>query len=256
MDRIKEHLLVILAFMLSTMVAAQSRFVNDARDGMNKGLAKELKGTVLVVPVFLSEKETFPRPIISDFCDSLKLAQDWIQEQAALFEVGLAFKEFDWRSSPICVKIPRGISSNKAPFSSISPTRFSRICDSLSEVHLANNLVLIFVLDGVGRRHTLGVKGELNLEYTLLSWKSSSGLPDLQPSIIAHEILHQFGAIDLYYEREMSENKQLIMDLFPNEIMLWPGDLQTMTLSPITIYLIGWREFLNTEFINFLDMDG
>lgn len=61
-----------------------------------------------------------------------------------------------------------------------------------------------------------------------------------QASIIAHEMLHLFGAEDFYAS---ASRKQLARALYPSDIMLGANyDVRTNTLGKATAFYIGWTD--------------
>lgn len=77
------------------------------------------------------------------------------------------------------------------------------------------------------------------------------------PAVYAHEILHQFGAIDLYEESPdfSPENIEYVARTYPDDIMY--GDYVengepdyeriNLRISPVTAYYLGWLEELPPE---------
>ena len=61
---------------------------------------------------------------------------------------------------------------------------------------------------------------------------------------IEHELLHQFGAVDLYYPKEVVEIAKLFL---PKSIMN-----DGYEIDPLTEYLIGWKESLSYNAALFL----
>ena len=67
---------------------------------------------------------------------------------------------------------------------------------------------------------------------------------EICPASIAHEILHIYGAWDLYQTFEVSkEQADKAGELFPNDIMhktAW--DIDELNISPFTAWRIGWTD--------------
>ncbi len=78
------------------------------------------------------------------------------------------------------------------------------------------------------------------------------------PYVIAHELLHLYGAIDLYYESSdepqydaMKADKSIIVGTyFPNDIMFTHNEPNE--ISDLTAYLIGWEETVPIKYTYFL----
>lgn len=70
---------------------------------------------------------------------------------------------------------------------------------------------------------------------------------------IAHEVLHLFGAIDLYYPNDGEDiRKQIIMQYFPFELMHYvPYYADDSTISVFTAFRVGWRNTLPDQLMMF-----
>ena len=69
------------------------------------------------------------------------------------------------------------------------------------------------------------------------------------PSVLAHELLHLFGAVDLYEPHVDTEDAAKVEELFPTELMRFePTDIFQAEISSLTAYLIGWTKVLPNEY--------
>ena len=69
---------------------------------------------------------------------------------------------------------------------------------------------------------------------------SQNGPNGCQASIVAHEMLHLFGAEDFY---SSASRKSLAKVHYPNDIMLSAAyDIKTNTIDPVTAFYIGWTD--------------
>jgi len=70
---------------------------------------------------------------------------------------------------------------------------------------------------------------------------------------IAHEILHLFGAADLYYPHDGEDiRKEIIMQYFPFELMHFvPFHTDDATISAFTAFRVGWRNTLPDQLLMF-----
>lgn len=87
----------------------------------------------------------------------------------------------------------------------------------------------------VGRNHP---------EWSMVSYQKSFGELDVVHTIV-HELLHQFGAIDLYYPEEIT----VAGEKFLGKSIMNCG----MDIDDLTRMLIGWRTDLTDNAINFLE---
>lgn len=83
-------------------------------------------------------------------------------------------------------------------------------------------------------------------EYAIVSYK--------EPTVIAHEFLHLFGALDLYItpydnSKKAAKKKAFAMKEFPNEIMAFTyRGLDSLNIGKFTEYLIGWDRELDPHY--------
>lgn len=70
------------------------------------------------------------------------------------------------------------------------------------------------------------------------------------PCAVAHELLHQFGAIDLYYPDDPTEERlNYTKMLFPDDIMYRVDpDLNALHIGAVTAHMIGWLEHLPEQY--------
>lgn len=69
------------------------------------------------------------------------------------------------------------------------------------------------------------------------------------PYTYAHEILHLFGAKDLYVPNVAEEKEQKFRNLFPNDVMNHGNDdLELLSVSPYTAWRVGWTNVLDEKY--------
>lgn len=104
------------------------------------------------------------------------------------------------------------------------------------------NVAMMFFVNGYYENHpsiTLYSNSNEHVEYSIITSKHSS--------VIAHEFLHLFGALDLYPNYAFPNfNYSEINKAFPNEIMnIQHNEIEKLMISPITSYFIGWQDTLD-----------
>jgi hypothetical protein len=82
-----------------------------------------------------------------------------------------------------------------------------------------------------------------DVEFAVLSYK--------YPSVIAHNILHLFGAADLFetpYRRNQKKIEEL-QQVYPDDIMtnVYGRDLHKLDIGDYTQYLIGWKDEISPK---------
>jgi hypothetical protein len=122
--------------------------------------------------------------------------------------------------------------------------------ESVQELNLAlrdkfqnENVAIMFFVNGYYENHpSLSFNTNTTtqkVEYSIITNKN--------PSVIAHEFLHLFGAVDLYQNMNYPNfNYAEINENYPNEIMnIQYKDINHLMISPITAYFIGWQDSLD-----------
>lgn len=259
--------------------------------GVNNNVCKKLSGEIVVYAIFVDTKYTSPwtKYDIYSTIDSIKRATNWLENKAQKNGVSLKIK-LDYhqnnRAIPIVKNLPEkslhktlitlpisyGIKrtdrwANKlaseagksfpADTSSIIRTKIKitdreRLIAKLRDIHKTDNVALVYLINNYyinDLSAAIHINSQTdNTEYAIVSYKS--------PSVIAHELLHLFGAIDLYLgpwdsNRKVRRKKVWAMKEFPNEIMAFAyRNIDSLEISDLTKYLIGWQNSLNEDLSN------
>ncbi len=231
---------------------AQIRPINDYRF---RGSAKELKGKVYVLTVFVGTNySSFPKSTKDSYYSSLYAAQDWIAEQAKSYGILVSFDGgmFGYENTIIVDDIPQGVNSGYNPFldkvfQKIGYEDANGFCRWLSQNGYSNGCAMI-VMNRDGQSFSYPYCLELEQYYgnphLEASFISHDDTGYYLPATLAHEMLHLYGAWDLYADNEFAntvEQEELAERLFPNSIMLHVRyDLSSLVIDDLTAWLIGW----------------
>mgnify|MGYP006160819293 CR=1 FL=1 len=121
-----------------------------------------------------------------------------------------------------------------------------RMIAKLRNVYETDNIAVMYFINNYFENEislALHTGSNSKTEYCIVSTK--------QPSVIAHEFLHLFGAIDLYispFDRKLRHKakKRKAMKRYPKEVMAFTYKrLDSLEISPLTQYLIGWENKLS-----------
>ena len=113
----------------------------------------------------------------------------------------------------------------------------------LKETHEAEGAALLVFINNPSVSYAIVFDGTDNPKESVIMFSKEA------PAVYAHEIMHLFGAHDLYEEAEFtSEVCTYVRETYPLEIMYRVTDVQgnsyedeiVNTLSPITAYHLGW----------------
>lgn len=228
----------------------------------NIGSAKKLKGKIYVLEIWLaSSNNPWNNSNMTSMRRKVVDAVRWLENLTrkygsdAVFEVGSFFGPDNrgivvdelpmsyndcWDFSSLLISV-----LNKLGY--VNETHFyNRICS----IYNADNLAVLFIINGDGRSsasqfsvgHLNGYRSKF-LE-TAFIFVSNNNIPT-ESQCIAHEILHLFGAWDMYKGQASDQAAMWAKYNYPNEIMLQVlSPLEELVVSPLTAWLTG----LSTEY--------
>lgn len=124
-----------------------------------------------------------------------------------------------------------------------------RLLARLRDIYKTDNVALMYFVNNYYSDEisvTFDATSSDNPEFSIVSFKN--------PSVIAHEFLHLFGAWDLYItpfdsHKETIRRKKQAMELFPDEIMAFAyRNIDSLNISQFTRYTIGWDNALEPKY--------
>ena len=254
---------------------------------INNNVCKKLIGNTVLYAVFVDSKYTNPwtQYDISSTLDSIRKATAWIEKQASINGIALSIDVDYYQDEkaiiPIEANLPRktlyaslvtstGVNTRNVDRwadkigkealkmfgpdtatrtkTKIRPKDRERLIARLRDMHKTDNVALIYFINNYYTDEVsvaLHASADHDPEYAVVSFK--------YPSVIAHEFLHLFGALDLYIspfdtKRKARKRKEFVKKEFPNEIMAFSyRNLDSLSISPLTEYLISWDKELSKE---------
>jgi hypothetical protein len=230
------------------------------------GSAGALKGGVYVLKCFVSEPgNEFSKREKTDMANKCNEALDWLKEQARSYNVSVKFDggTFGLEEDIKLEDISRGPGlgdgddaddgdSASMVFRTLKkigyPTSLAFHSWAMDNTDCENALVLIFV-KGRGKAYAIPYTSEsldrelYFVEGAVLYEKQRNGVGQA-PSQIAHEILHLFGAWDLYETAHQTKlNETVAKETFPDSVMCRVAhDINSLEVDPLTAWLIGWND--------------
>jgi hypothetical protein len=261
----------------------------DYREAKFKNVCKDFRNDVLLYFIFVDSKETAPWTEfdIKSTIDSMAMARRWLMEQAARNNIPLNIKtdyfigkEFSTinRSLPYGTVQKTAVTPNfKKGLQNIndwadqiarktgstfnltqkdgipevkSPRNKERLIAYLRDEYKVESVALLFFVNNYYRTDIslpVNTMTDEDIEFAIVSYK--------YPSEIAHNVLHLYGAADIYptiFRRNEKKAKEL-ESMFPNEIMRDPyaKNIRDMDISDYTKYLIGWDSNYKQEYSDY-----
>jgi hypothetical protein len=258
----------------------------DYSKGINNNVCKVLNDNVLLYFIFVDSKETSPWTEfdIRSTIDSITVAIRWLELQARQngislniisdYYIGEAYstikKALPMGSVIKSISEPnfkRGLETLNMWADNIArkagtsfnimekdgipeiknPKNKERLVAFLRDTKQVESVALLYMINNYFRNDISISVNTLNthdVEFAIVSYK--------YPSIIAQNILHLFGAADLYKtEYRRNEKKILIAGrYFPDDIMqdVYGKSISNLKIGEFTKYLIGWNKKLEPEY--------
>ena len=235
------------------------------------GLAKTLRGSICVCTFFVSEKNWKNDQYHKLYKKNLEIAEKWLAKEAKKYGSTITFENiFPLEDTAVTID-----KVYKNGIGETDPDRYGSFLKVLKSMGLTvkefkkklryetqcENIVTNFIIDSEGRSYcSIDYVGSSPDDYRDYTWifKSSWGHA-ISPGVIAHEMLHAFGAFDMYarnnYRKEQSDAAK---KYYPYDIMCTSLDnyskIDKCYVSPITAWKIGIGE--KSKALEFYVPDG
>jgi hypothetical protein len=221
------------------------------------GSAFHLSGNVYTLSCFVSgpDDEWTNSEKLAVF-DKLNEATAWIKNQAKKYNITVNFEggSYGFEKDIKLEKIERGIASGKEKTDWVDTVLrnigYSRTIDLYNWVKantICENVQIIIFVKGFGNGYAVAFAERYNkelyfVEGAILYENHWNGV-GLLSSSIAHEILHLYGAWDLYKTFEQTQDREdKARELFPDSIMLRVSyNIDDLYVDEVTAWLVGWN---------------
>jgi hypothetical protein len=245
----------------AAVTAVSLPFGKSYQDDERMGTADTLTGNVYTLAIFISTpKDPWKYEDKLKAYQRQREAQDWLVAQAEEYDVELSFQggNYGLYNGDISVPyIPVSDRDGKGMYTDWGAYLLKKIgykspvdlWTSIKKKTGCDNLQVIIYSNTTGVSYAMAYKPKLNtdkyfVEVSFLHRYSTSGGVDLNPSKIAHEMLHLYGAWDLYnsykHERDVASKAK---EHFPNDIMYRSSnDLNDLEVDELTAWRIGWND--------------
>lgn len=224
-----------------------------------QGSAKSLTGLVYPLIVFLSEVG-YPWTSLQKQ-NILRLrgeAEHWICDQSRIYNSHLAFHRggiFGYEKDIVVDYIPNATGTKNEYIDWVAYLLQKIGWDPLNlnskllKESGATHLHVEIYANEIGRSYAIAFcqgsdRQKYFMEGTILYRQDQNG-SELISAYIAHEILHLYGAWDLYHNFDVTKDQAMhALRLFPNDIMARTDtSIDKLSISPLTAWRIGWTEF-------------
>ncbi len=214
----------------------------------NSGSAKRLRGACTVLNIYVTAPNSVWTPgEKSIVAERVNAACDYLKAQGTLWGVtDLSFTLLD-------SELSFGKDVPASDYGEAWVTELAAEHGSLEEItkslYSGDNSVILLHVNASGRSFSAPYKknrGEY-YEYSLM-YHSDFGTYRACAATYAHELLHAFGAVDLYSETLTEYGEALAGLYFENDIMRSvPDNLAYAKVGALTAKLVGWTDILHGQ---------
>ena len=245
--------LLVVWFAFAAHLASAAPLENRAA-----GSATTLEGSVYAISVFVSTPDAPWDDAAKDrMLARQEIAESWLVRQATEYDVALSFDHGTLgRTSDIVLKhIVQGYGSGDEPVDVVSRILRQAGYSNPSALHgwaarykQCDHVVVLLYANLTGIGYSMAFAPEMDhdlyfLEGTML-YRAYPGGSEMAAASIAHEILHLFGAWDLYETFEQTEDRaRKATQLFTDDIMRRTSyDIEELEVGGLTAWRVGWHD--------------
>ncbi len=220
---------------------------------------QSLIGEVYLFSLFIdTEEEDWEEEEINYYYTQLLESEAWLTDQATYYDQVLSFENdyfIDNKQQIYLNDIRRGQSAKRTVNKALVELGYDDFEDFLEKTNFdfsKNRLKMVFFVKKKDRSHAINYFSNKDLDIAIVYCKSTYGRMT-NHHVISHEILHQFGAWDLYNgESQSAEFAEKAIKLYPNSIMInvW-RNRDNLEVDELTAWRIGWHYDYQEAFAQF-----
>jgi len=252
----------------------------QARDYEFVGSADDLQGKVLVVTIFLNDSSSYwTYEEENAVKDRIEIAGNFIEDSASYYGKTVDVISDEGNNADLSYEFE--YSGTVSDFDTLDENALDPYQESLLDAissgipseqliqkYNAGSIAYVGVVNKNGRSYAYPYDEDYGADYynecCCLFFTDETYGDEEPPAVYAHEIMHLFGAEDLYegtdatYNELSSGQYDYIVNNYPNEIMYTTYDENGYSVqgrvsnevSDITAYYLGWIDTLPTGFLD------
>jgi hypothetical protein len=232
----------------------------------NNGSASKLIGRCYLLNIFLKDKfSSWSFEEKNIVVENLALITDFIKNNSIKYNINLTIiqgnfgyeKDIQYRGV-IPVNMFENPQWTEDIFKLIGFSSGNDAINQIKNKFKADQVVIILHINKMGRSYNLTYYNGIDLNYyaerVIMFCKYEDRRPTASASYV-HEILHSFGAGELYFPYDSSDmRKRLAQEYFPDDIMFRVDyEINDLMIGEYTAYRIGWIHILDQKYQVFED---
>lgn len=232
----------------------EEEVLGNPRSSYGLGSAEYLKGRNILVSLFVTTPESgWSEEEQGEILAQIKKATTYIEEQANTYQVETEFLYDFIQFTDLKVEAQTDFLINEETDfldrldEEIALWQEKKLSyEVLQDKYEADGIAAMIFVKNPGISYAIVYDGTDSEKETMILFAENYYQPGEKETATAyaHEILHVFGAHDLYEEAEFTaEVSEYVSRMYPDEIMYTvtqSGEKINSTLSPITAYHLGW----------------
>ncbi|MCE5279845.1 MAG: hypothetical protein ABFD92_03475 [Planctomycetaceae bacterium] len=228
----------------------------------NQGSAAVLRGRVCIYNIFVSDAESaWSKDKENQVSRRMAEALEFLGDHAADYKVSVEFVQVSVKADSKTL-VPTDMFQRRGWLAQAIKTAAGMdpndLVLSLKKQHRAEQVAVVVHVNKSGTSYNLSWSGLVQPPHACEEAVMFDRYPSKEPTAAAsyaHEILHLFGAGELYFPFDQDDvRKKAAAKLWPTDIMRMVGyEIKKLTLGEFTAYRIGWMETLKPEHRTFED---
>lgn len=229
------------------------------------GSCKTLSGKCMIINVFANDSNSYwtdaakadARAMLNEGLEFLKDAADGYE----VSELSFTTVEVDFRVGEDAADYTAGGNYGKSAFIGTEYDGIKQFTDSVCEGKSYDNVCVLFHFNKHGRSYFVPCERDFTnesewfYEFGVMFYSTpEQGDYFSCPAVYAHELLHAFGAKDLYEGTVSELGDKLAGTYFASDLMRYePTNIRECYIGPLTAKLIGWDKWLTPQLKAVLD---
>lgn len=218
----------------------------------------KLYGDIYTLCFFVdTQRDQWSEEEVAYYLGELENSQYWLMEEASVYGAEINFINDYFQTVEEVVEVPTVTSANSFRLLQevMLQMSYKDYRDFLNFQQFdieENKLSVLFFVKSNDRSHARNYSHKKNLDTAIIYAKSTFGRVTSHYTF-SHELLHLFGAWDLYKgESQTLDQATKLKELFPNSIMIntWSNQ-ENLEVDELTAFLVGWAEEVEEEYLDF-----
>lgn len=241
-------------------------YIHQPYAGMSReaGICRNLRGDAMLLLVFVNDSSSTwtPKEIQNFIGNVVDPGLDFIVYRASEYGYGISVEKCVYQDDNGDTRVMQyndTVYDLDAQYSTTDLAEraaetygFASVTDMIENVRAyagTDQVGIVFCMDKAGRSYAHRHDSDPDyVEYAMLfsSWKGHK----TRAAEVAHEVMHLFGADDMYAEGDVRVNRAaLAKKLHPRELYYeYQWNLYDNVVSPYTAYAVGWLDSLPAEY--------